>query len=425
MIDIKLLRSDPQRVAEAVRAKRERIDVDAVVALDAEARSLRAEVEQLRHRRKVLSQGIGERMRAGHDPPQADLDAVQELGSQLKSLEGKLRDSDLKLAEMMGWVPNLPHHGVPVGGEEANREVRSWGEKPDFDFEPLAHWELGESLGILDPQRASKLSGGHFALFEGFGARLQRALLNFMVDLHVNEHGYREVWPPSLASRVSMTTTGQLPKLEDDMYYLPRDDFFLVPTGEVPLTNMYRDEVLDSQALPFGLVAYTPCFRREAGSYGAQTRGLNRVHQFDKVELVRFSTPEDSYRELERLLSEAERVLRLLGLPYRVILLSTGELSFAAAMCYDLEVWAAGQERYLEVSSCSNFEDFQARRGNIRFRRTPDSKPEYVHTLNGSGVAFARTVAAILEHYQTKDGRVAVPDVLVPYMGGVRSIEEY
>jgi seryl-tRNA synthetase len=422
MIDIRLLRTNPEHVVAAARAKRENVDVSSAVTADAEARELRAAVEQLRHRRKVLSQSVGEKVRAGQAPPKAEVAEVQALGTRLKSLEQELRDAEAKLADLLYSLPNLPHASVPVGGEEANREVRHWGEKPTFAFEPLAHWELGESLGIVDLSRASKLAGGHFSVFTGLGARLQRALLNFMVDLHVGEHGYREVWPPSLANRTSMVTTGQLPKLEDDMYHLPRDDFFLVPTGEVPLTNLYRDEVLDGETLPLGLVAYTPCFRREAGSYGAQTRGLNRVHQFDKVELVRFALPERSYEELERLVSEAERVLQLLQLPYRVILLATGELSFAAAMCYDLEVWAAGQQRYLEVSSCSNFEDFQARRGNIRFRRAPGAKPEYVHTLNGSGVAFARTVAAVLEHYQTKDGRVVVPEVLVPYMGGARFI---
>jgi seryl-tRNA synthetase len=420
MIDIKLLRSDPERVAAAARAKNEKVDVDSVAAADAEARRLRAAVEQLRHRRKVLSQGVGRKVRDGEDPPETEIEELQVLSTRLKSLEHELRQSESALQDMLLSLPNLPHETVPVGGEDANREIRRWGDKPAFGFQPLAHWELAESLGLLDFARASKIAGGHFSLFSGLGARLQRALLNFMVDLHVNEHGYREVWPPALSNRLSMTTTGQLPKLEDDMYYLPRDDFFLVPTGEVPLTNLYRDEVLDGSVLPLGLVAYTPCFRREAGSYGAQTRGLNRVHQFDKVEMVRFVLPEDSYNELDRLVSEAEKVLQLLGLPYRVVLLATGDLSFAAAMCYDLEVWAPGQGRYLEVSSCSNFEDFQARRGNIRFRRTPGSKPEYVHTLNGSGVAFARTVAAILEHYQTKDGRVTVPEVLVPYMGGIR-----
>ncbi len=420
MIDIRLLRTNPERVVAGARAKNENVDVSSIIAADTEARRLRADVEQLRHRRKVLSQSVGARVRAGEDPSDVEVEEVQMLSARLKSLERELRDAESALADMLYSLPNLPHESVPVGGENANREVRRWGQKPAFDFQPLAHWELGEALGILDLARASKIAGGHFPLFTGLGARLQRALLSFMVDLHTREHGYREVWPPSLSNRASMTTTGQLPKLEDDMYHVPRDDFFLVPTGEVPLTNLYRDEVLDGSALPLGLVAYTPCFRREAGSYGAQTRGLNRVHQFDKVELVRFVLPEDSYGELERLVSEAETVLQLLELPYRVVLLATGELSFAAAMCYDLEVWAAGQGRYLEVSSCSNFEDFQARRGNIRFRRTPGSKPEYVHTLNGSGVAFARTVAAILEQYQTKDGRVVVPEVLVPYMGGVR-----
>ncbi len=421
MIDMKLLRSEPERFAEGARVKGEEFDVNALLDLDTRVKELRVEVERLRHERNVRSQQIGERVRGGEDPPSASLEKLQKLAERLRTLEPRLRGEQVKLGEMLQWVPNPPHSTVPRGGEEANREVRRWGDVPTFTFEPLAHWELGESLGILDFSRASKLSGGHFPLFTGLGARLQRALLNFMLDLHVQQHGYEEVWPPSLANRASMMTTGQLPKLEDDMYYLPRDDYFLVPTGEVPLTNMFREEVLDGERLPLSLVAYTPCFRREAGSYGQQTRGLNRVHQFDKVELVRFAKPERSYDELERMTGEVEKVLQLLELPYRVVLLASRELSFAAAMCYDLEVWAAGQKRYLEVSSCSNFEDFQARRGDIRFRRPGRSKPEYVHTLNGSGVAFARTVAAILENYQTEDGRVRVPDVLVSYMGGVRS----
>jgi seryl-tRNA synthetase len=422
MIDMKLLRKDPRRYVEAARVKREKVDVQSVVELDAKSRQLRAEVEQLRHKRKTLSQEIGELKRAGRNPPGSAVEEVQSVGAELKRLEHELREVDGELEAAVQWIPNVPHETVPVGGEDANQEVRRWGRDPTFDFEPLPHWELGESLGILDFPRAAKLSGGHFCVFAGFGARLQRALLNFMIELHATEHGYREVWPPTLANRTSMLTTGQLPKLEDDMYHLPRDDYFLVPTGEVPLTNMHRGEVLDMSQLPLSLVAYTPCFRREAGSYGAQTRGLNRVHQFDKVELVRFAAPENSYDELERMVGEVEKVLQLLNLPYRVIVLATGELSFAAAKCYDLEVWSAGQKRYLEVSSCSNFEDFQARRGNIRFRRAAGSKPEFVHTLNGSGVAFARTVAAILEQYQTEDGRVTVPEVLVPYMGGVTSL---
>jgi seryl-tRNA synthetase len=313
---------------------------------------------------------------------------------------------------------------VPVGRtEDDNVVVRHWGEKPAFDFRPVPHWDIGEALDLIDFRRASVIAGSNFSLFKGQGARLVRALVAFMLDVHTRTHGYTEVWPPSLANRDSMAGTGQLPKLEEDMYLCNVDDFFLIPTAEVPLTNLHRGEILEGDLLPLCYTAYSPCFRREAGSYGKETRGLNRVHQFDKVELVKFVEPATSYDELENLVGNAEAVLRALGLHYRVNLLCTGELSFAAAKCYDLEVWSPGQERWLEVSSCSNFEDFQARRAGIRYRPSEGGKSRYVHTLNGSGVALPRTIIAIMETYQTADGKLRVPEALVPFMDGVEVIE--
>jgi seryl-tRNA synthetase len=325
---------------------------------------------------------------------------------------------------MLLWIPNLPHPSVPIGRtEDDNQVVRVWGEKPEFNFEPVPHWDIGEALRIFDFQRGSAVAGSNFALFRGSGARLVRALIAFMLEIHTRQHGYTEVWPPSLSNRTCMTGTGQLPKLEEDMYRCDLDDFFLIPTAEVPLTNLHRDDIIDGARLPIRYTAYSPCFRREAGSYGKHTRGLNRVHQFDKVELVKFVVPETSYDELEGLVGDAEEVLQALGLHYRVNLLCTGELSFAAAKCYDLEVWSPAQNKWLEVSSCSNFEDFQARRAGIRYRPAPGEKARFVHTLNGSGVALPRTIVAILETYQTGDGRVKIPEALVPYMNGTEIIE--
>jgi seryl-tRNA synthetase len=335
----------------------------------------------------------------------------------LKSLEENIE-------KLMLWIPNVHHPSVPVGrGEEDNKVVRAWGEKPQFDFEPLMHWDIAEALGIVDFKRGSTISQSNFVVFKGMGARLVRAIIGFMLDLHTKKHGYEEVWPPALVNRASMMGTGQLPKLEEDMYHCNVDDLFLIPTAEVPLTNLHRDEILDGADLPVYYTAYTPCFRREAGSYGKDTRGLNRVHQFDKVELVKFVAPETSYDELEKLVKDAEEVLQAFGLHYRVNLLCTGELSFSASKCYDLEAWSPAQKKWLEVSSCSNFEDFQARRMGVRYRPAPGEKARLVHTLNGSGVALPRTIIAILETYQTKDGRVRVPEVLVPYMDGAEVVE--
>ncbi len=351
---------------------------------------------------------------------------MKTLSQKIKDMDSKVKDIDKKMAKILYNIPNIPHNSVPIGRDDkSNKIIREWGTKRRFDFKPQNHLYLAEYLDIIDFARGSKITGSNFPLYKGSGARLERALINFMLDLHTKRHGYKELWPPSLVNRSSMTGTGQLPKLEEDMYRLKDDDYFLIPTAEVPVTNIHRDEVIDADSLPLCYTAYTPCFRREAGSYGKDTKGLIRVHQFDKVELVKFVMPEDSYNELESLLKDAEEVLQLLELPYRVCILSTGELSFAAAKCYDIEAWSA-VSGYLEVSSCSNFEDFQARRANIRYKQTTDDGREmkgYVHTLNGSGVALARTVIAILENYQQKDGSVVIPEVLQRYMDGQKIIK--
>jgi seryl-tRNA synthetase len=423
MLDPKLVRSDIDRVRSAVEAKGEKVDVDQFVALDRNRRDLLREVDLLKAERNRVSKEIAEEKRAGADPA-GRIQAMKEVSTRIKEYDRNLREVEQKMEALLAWFPNIPHPSVPYGRSEAdNVIVRAWGEKPRFDFEPLPHWDIGDALGIIDFARASSIAGSNFVLFKGAGARLVRALVAFMLDMHISRHGYTEVWPPSLANRVSMTGTGQLPKLEDDMYLCERDDLFLIPTGEVPLTSLHRGEILDGAFLPLRYTAYTPCFRREAGSYGKETRGLNRVHQFDKVEMVKFVRPDASYDELEALIGDAEDVLKDLGLHYRVNLLCTGELSFAAAKCYDLEAWSPGQGKWLEVSSCSNFEDFQARRIGIRFRPAPGEKAAYVHTLNGSGLALPRTIIAILETYQTRDGRVRVPEALVPYMDGKDFIE--
>ncbi len=423
MLDQKLIRSEPDRVKAGVAAKREKVDIDAYLAIDEERRNIIAEVDQLKAERNRVSKEIAEEKRKGTDPADK-IKAMRDVSARIKEHNEKLREAEAKLENLIMWIPNLPHESVPVGKDEGdNRIVRHWGEKPSFDFEPVPHWDVAESLDLIDFGRASVIAGSNFALFKGKGARLVRALISFMLDMHIKKHGYTEVWPPSLANRDSMTGTGQLPKLEEDMYHCVLDDFFLVPTAEVPLTNIHRGDILDGESLPLRYTAYSPCFRREAGSYGKETRGLNRVHQFDKVELVKFVTPESSYDELESLVADAEDVLQALGLHYRVNLLCTGELSFAAAKCYDLEVWSPAQQKWLEVSSCSNFEDFQARRAGIRYRPATGEKARFVHTLNGSGVALPRIIVAILETYQTGDGRLKVPDALVPFMDGADVIE--
>ena len=423
MLDAKFVRANPDKVRAGVQAKGEKADIDAYLALDKERLALLVEVDALKAERNRASEEIAAAVKSG-EKPQAKIDAMREVGKRIKDYDDKLKQLEENLEKMILWIPNLPHESVPIGRtEEDNKIVRHWGEKPAFDFKPLMHWDIAEALDIVDFKRGTLVSQSNFVVFKGLGARLVRAIINFMLDLHATKHGYREIWPPALVNRTSMTGTGQLPKLAEDMYHCPTDDLFLIPTAEVPVTNLHRDEILDGAALPVYYAAYTPCFRREAGSYGKDTRGLNRVHQFDKVELVKFVAPETSYDELEKLVANAEAVLQALGLHYRVNLLCTGELSFSAAKCYDLEAWSPAQEKWLEVSSCSNFEDFQARRMGVRYRPAAGEKARLVHTLNGSGIALPRTIIAILETYQTKDGKVRVPKALVPYMGGVEVIE--
>ena len=423
MLDPKFIRANPDAVKKAVRDKLEKVDIDEYVKLDGERRDLLQKADVLKQKRNTVSEEIAREKKRGGDTKDK-IEEMRAVSQKIRDLDQMLKDVEEKMNAVLIWIPNIPHPDVPVGKDDSdNRVVREWGSMPEFDFEPVPHWDLGESLDIIDFKAGASVAGSNFALFKGLGAKLVRALTSFMLDMHIEKHGYTEIWPPSLSNRESMFGTGQLPKLEEDMYHAPVDDFFLIPTGEVPLTNLHRNEILDGGRLPLRYTAYTPCFRREAGSYGRDTRGLQRVHQFDKVELVKVVRPETSYDELESLVRDAEDVLQALGLYYRVNLLCTGELSFAAAKCYDIEACAPAHKKWLEVSSCSNFEDFQARRTGIRFRPTEGGKAQFVHTLNGSGVAFPRTIIAILETYQTRDGKVRVPDVLVPYMGGLEVIE--
>jgi len=423
MLDIKFIRENTERVKKAVADKGDKADIDRVLALDNSRRQLLQEVERLREVRNRSSKEIGERKKRGEGAGDL-MERMKEIADRIRDLEKELGRAEVEMNEHLLMVPNCPHASVPVGrGEGDNVEVRSWGEKRDFSFEPKPHWELGEKLGIIDMGRGGKITGSGFIYYRGAGALLERSLINFMIDLHVKSHGYMEVMVPYMVNRTSMTVTGQLPKLEGEMYLLPEEDVFLIPTAEVPVTNIHRGEILPAGDLPIYYVAQSPCFRREAGAHGKDTRGLIRVHQFDKVELVKFVHPATSYDELEKLVRDAEEVLQLLGLHYRVVVLSTGDLSFAASKCYDLEVWAPGVGKYLEVSSCSNFEDFQARRGDIRFRPGPGEKPIFAHTLNGSGLALPRTVIAILENYQQEDGSVLVPEALRPFMGGLEVID--
>jgi len=418
MLDVEFIRQNPDAVRDAVRNKGEDADVDAFIELDKKRRELMTRAETLRSRRNANSKRVAELKRSGGDV-QNLVDETRRISDEIKEIEARLAGLDEQFHNLALTFPNIPAADVQVGrDEDDNAEIKHWGERATFDFEPRPHWDIVKQLDIIDFERATKIAEPFFVLYKGAGARLERSLINFMLDLHTSEHGYREVFPPFLTNRKAMTGTGQLPKLEEDMYRCEVDDLFLNPTAEVPVTNIHREEILDAGDLPLYYTAYTACFRREAGSYGRDTRGLMRVHQFDKVELLKFVRPETSYDELEALLDNAEEVVRRLGLEYRVSRLCTGELSFAAAKCYDIEVWAPGIQRWLEVSSCSNYEDFQARRANIRFREK-GGRPQFVHTLNGSGVALPRIMLAIIEQYQTADGHVRIPDVLLPYMGGL------
>ena len=423
MLDIKLIRNEPDKVREAMRRRGEDAPIDEVLELDERRRALVTEVEQLKARRNQVSEEVARAKRAGQDASEL-INSMRAVSDRIKELDGQIRDLEDRLQQLLLVIPNIPHESVPYGESEAdNVEVRRWGEPRRFDFEPKAHWDIGTRLGILDFERAAKITGARFALYRGAGARLERALINFMLDVHTQEHGYTEIWPPFLANAASMTGTGQLPKFAEDMFRCEGTDLYMIPTAEVPVTNLHRDEILDGDQLPIYYVAYSACFRAEAGAHGRDTRGLIRQHQFNKVELVKFTRPEDSYEELEKLVADAEDILRRLGLPYRVTMMCTADVGFAAAKKYDPEVWMPSYGRYVEISSCSNFEDFQARRANIRFRRHPKAKPEFVHTLNGSGLAVGRTLAAILENYQNEDGSVTIPEVLRPYMGGMTRIE--
>ncbi len=416
MLVIRRVRENENEIRSALAARQSTLDLDAILALDRQRRALLTEVEGLKNKRNVVSKEIGQRKKAGEDISAIQAE-MRQVGDRITQIDQEVAGLEERFGQALLTIPNVPHASTPVGASAAdNPVIRQWGEPRAFEFAPLPHWEVGGRLGILDFERAAKISGAGFCCFMGDGSRLERALISFMLDLHTREHGYTEVSPPFIVNTASMTGTGQLPKMREDMYHVVADDLWLVPTAEVPVTNLFRDEVL-TRPLPVYLTAYTPCFRREAGAAGRETRGMIRVHQFDKVELVKFVAPETSYDELEKLVTNAETVLQRLGLPYRVIQLCTGDLSFAAAKCYDIELWAPGQNGWLEVSSCSNFEDFQARRAGIRYRRA-DGKTAFVHTLNGSGVALARLVVAIIENGQQADGSVVLPEALRPYMGG-------
>jgi len=415
MLDIKLIRDNPDQVRNGLESRRSPVDISAVLGLDERRRKAITERDVLKSERNTVSKQIGALKKAGEDTTEIQRQ-TREMGEQIAALDTTVREIEEEQNNLLLAIPNLPHESVPIGDDEsANKVMREWGDKASFSFEPKDHVALGESLALFDLERAVRLSGAGFPLMTGAGARLERSLIQFMLDLHTTEHGYTEVAPPYLVNTATMTGTGQLPKMAEDMYQLPKDDLWLIPTGEVPVTNIYRDEII-REPLPIKLVAQTPCFRREAGAAGKDTRGLIRVHQFNKVEMVQFVPPGTSYDALESLVGHAETVLQKLGLAYRVLLLASGDMSFAAAKCYDLELWAPGHNDWIEVSSCSNFESFQARRANIRWKNA-DGKSEFVHTLNGSGVALSRLVVAILENGQQEDGSVVLPEALRPYMG--------
>jgi seryl-tRNA synthetase len=422
MLDIKYLRQNIDFVAGKMRERGQAMNLERFIALDAARRDIIQEVEGLRSERNAVSKQIGEKKKLKEDAAEL-ITKMGEVSTRIKELDESLKQTDEELQEILMTIPNVPHESVVCGrGAEDNPVVRLWGEKTAFTFTPRPHWEIGESLNILDFTRGAKITGARFTLYRGLGARLERAIINFMLDLHTGRHGYTEVLTPFMVNRESMTSTGQLPKFGEDLFRIDRVDYFLIPTAEVPVTNIHRDEILSEKELPIYYAAYSPCFRAEAGSYGKDTRGLIRQHQFNKVELVKFSKPESSYEELEQLTLNAEEVLIRLKIPYRVVNLCTADLGFSAAKTYDIEAWLPGQDAYREISSCSNFEEFQARRASIRFRREESGKVEFVHTLNGSGLAVGRTLVAILENYQQADGSVVIPEALRPYMGGVDRI---
>jgi seryl-tRNA synthetase len=421
MLDPKLLREKPEVIKDSLKKRGSTFDLERLARVDDKRRDLIRQVEAMKNQRNVTSDEIARLRKSGLDGKEK-IEQLRDLGRRIEAVGQELRSVEGEWELMSLEVPNIPHDSVPVGtGEEQNEVVRVWGDKPAFDFPPAPHWDLGENLDILDFKRAAKITGSRFTLYKSHGALLERALINFMLDLHVLRHGYTEVLPPFMVNRESMTGTGQLPKFEEELFGLGNPDYFLIPTAEVPVTNIFRDEILKEGDLPIKYVAYTPCFRKEAGAHGKDTRGLTRQHQFNKVELVKFSLPSQSYAELEGLLLDAEDVLKHLAIHYRVSLLSTGDLGFSSAKTYDIEVWLPGQNIYREISSCSNFDEFQARRAKIRYR-TGTGRTEYVHTLNGSGLAVGRTVMAVMENFQRSDGTITVPEALRPYMHGIDTI---
>ncbi|GAA0734417.1 serine--tRNA ligase [Clostridium oceanicum] len=426
MLDLKRIRNNKEEIKEILNNRGEKFDVsviDEVISLDEKRRNILVEVEALKGRRNKVSSEIPKLKKQGED--------IEPIKAEMKKLSEEIKGFDLNLSEIsekieyiMLRIPNIPNPQVPDGEtDEDNVEIRHWADKTKFDFDAKAHWDIGTDLGILDFERAGKVTGSRFTFYKGLGARLERAVISYFLDTHTEKHGYTEILPPYMVNRTSMIGTGQLPKFEEDAFKVSNNDYFLIPTAEVPVTNFYRNEILKAEDLPIKYAAYSACFRSEAGSAGRDTRGLVRQHQFNKVELVKFTKPEDSYDELEKLTNDAENVLKGLGLPYRVVRICKGDLGFTAALKYDIEVWMPSYDRYVEISSCSNFEDFQARRANIRYKEDAKSKPQYIHTLNGSGVAIGRTVAAILENYQNADGSVTIPEALKPYMGGKEAIK--
>ncbi len=419
MLEIKFVRQNLELIKKNLENRQAEADLNALREADGKRRAILQELESLRHQRNVVSDQIARMKKQKTAPARETIEQMRKVGSRIKELEKALAEYEKTIENVLLQIPNIPHPSVPVGRDEAdNQVVKTVGDLPEFDFRPRAHWDIGSGLGILDFNRASRIAGARFPLYFGSGALLERSLINFMLDIHINEHGYTEILPPFMVNRQSMTNTGQLPKFEQDLFKLEGWDYFLIPTAEVPVTNIHQNEVLNAENLPVYYTAYTPCFRSEAGSYGKDTRGLIRQHQFNKVELVKFALPETSYDELESLLQNAEAILRRLELPYRVVTLCTGDLGFSSAKTYDIEVWMPSQGVYREISSCSNFESFQARRANIRLRRKGQKGTELVHTLNGSGLAVGRTVAAILENFQQADGSVIIPEALRSYMGG-------
>jgi seryl-tRNA synthetase len=422
MLEIKFIRENSELVGKALKARGNDLDLESLLEVDSQRRTLLQEVEDLRNLRNRVSEEIGRQKKAKKDA-EGLITQMKEVASRIKKLDKLLEEKVASLNEYLFSMPNIPHPSVPVGKDETeNPAIRTWGDRLEFDFEPVPHWEIGERLNILDFERGAKIAGARFVVYRGLGAKIERALINFMLDLHQDLHGYTEILPPFIVNEKSLLGTGQLPKFADDLFKLENWNYYLIPTAEVPITNLHRDEILDEEMLPIHYMAYTPCFRSEAGSYGKDTRGIVRQHQFNKVELVKFCQPEHSYAELESLLLDAEEVLKKLNLPYRTIELCTGDLGFSAAKTYDIEVWLPGQNKFCEISSCSNFEAFQARRANIRYRPKGQTKTRLLHTLNGSGLAVGRTLVAILENYQQKDGSILVPEALIKYMRGVERI---